>query len=200
MFSLGKIRKERKRVRKLHILAIAATAFGATALACSATSAFAGGPELVTLEDGSKTQKGAKDDGGKWMTPDGDPTYRVKADGILDWYSYSGFRRYHSECHVCHGPEGEGSTYAPALKDSLKTMNYTDFIGVVASGRIRHVPGGGESVMPALGDNKNVMCYVDDIYIYLKALSDGAVGRGRPKGRDDKPAAAQQFDKACFGE
>ncbi len=190
---------ERKRVTKSHILLIAATVMSAATLTMATLPALANGPEMVTLEDGSKTQKGAKDDGGKWMTPDGDPTYRVKADGILDWYTYSGFRRYHSECHVCHGPEGEGSTYAPALKDSLKTMSYSDFVGVVASGRERTTPDGAKSVMPALGDNKNVMCYIDDMYVYLKALADGAIGRGRPKGRDDKPQAAQDYDKACFG-
>lgn len=179
-------------------LAIAAMSLLGTVWFAS-VPASAVGPEMVTLPDGSKTQKGAKDENGKWMTPDGEPTYRVKPDGILDWYAYSGFRRYHSECHVCHGPEGEGSTYAPALKDSLKTLSYGDFIGVVASGRVRHLPGGQESVMPALGDNKNVMCYVDDIYIYLKARSDGAVGRGRPVGRDEKPEAAKEYDKACFG-
>jgi methanol metabolism-related c-type cytochrome len=189
----------RKRVTRLKFLACAA-AFTVGAAALVAGSAYAAGPEMVTLEDGSKTQKGAKPEDGKWMTPDGDPTYHVKPDGTIDWYAYSGFRRYHSECHVCHGPEGEGSTYAPALKDSLKTMSYGDFIGVVASGRIRHLPGGQESVMPALGDNKNVMCYIDDIYVYLKARADGAIGRGRPRGRDDKPQAAKDYDSACFGE
>lgn len=189
----------RKRVTRLKSLAIAAAVLSAGLTGLAVTSANAVGPEMVTLPDGSKTQKGAKDENGKWMTPDGDPTYRVKPDGILDWYAYSGFRRYHSECHVCHGPEGEGSTYAPALKDTLKTMSYSDFIGVVASGRERTTPDGAKSVMPALGDNKNVMCYIDDIYVYLKALADGAIGRGRPKGRDDKPQAANDYDKACFG-
>lgn len=184
---------------RLKSLAIAAAVLSAGLTGLAVTSANAVGPEMVTLPDGSKTQKGAKDENGKWMTPDGDPTYRVKPDGILDWYAYSGFRRYHSECHVCHGPEGEGSTYAPALKDTLKTMSYSDFIGVVASGRERTTPDGAKSVMPALGDNKNVMCYIDDIYVYLKALADGAIGRGRPKGRDDKPQAANDYDKACFG-
>jgi mono/diheme cytochrome c family protein len=61
----------------------------------------------------------------RWLTApmmqedegNGDPTYKVAQDGTVDWYLYSGFRRYHSECHVCHGPDGEGSTYAPALKN-----------------------------------------------------------------------------------
>jgi hypothetical protein len=63
------------------------------------------------------------------------PDLQGRADGTVDWYTYSGYRRYHSECHVCHGPTAMGSTYAPALKNSLKTMSYGDFLGVVASGR-----------------------------------------------------------------
>jgi len=50
-----------------------------------------------------------QDDKGKYLDGKGDPTYNVKPDGMVDWYTYSGFRRYHSECHVCHGPDAEGS-------------------------------------------------------------------------------------------
>lgn len=135
---------------------------------------------------------------GKWTTKDGSPTYNIEADGKMDWFTYSGFRRYHSECHVCHGPEAQGSTYAPALVDSVKTMDYGKFLGIVASGQ-ENVRFQGNSVMPALGDNKNVMCYIDDIYIYIKALSDGAIPRGRPGGRVDKTAVQGENEKACTG-
>ena len=54
-----------------------------------------------------------------------DKPYEV-VDGVVDWYTYSGFRRYHSECHVCHGPDGMGSSFAPALLDSLKATERTD--------------------------------------------------------------------------
>lgn len=179
-----------------------AAAVGLAALSGS-TGAFAADESvsapMVTNDDGSKMQKGAVAKDGKWTLPDGSPTYHINKDHTLDWYAYSGFRRYHSECHVCHGPEGEGSTYAPGLVNSLKTMSYTDFLGVVASGRIRN-EAGTEFVMPALGDNKNVMCYIDDIYVYLKARADGAVPRGRPPGRDDKPKTAVEYDKQCLGE
>ena len=74
---------------------------------------------------------------GKYFTADDIPTYNVQADGTVDWYTYSGFRRYHSECHVCHGPDGLGSTYAPALADSLRTMSYDAFLEVVINGRER---------------------------------------------------------------
>jgi hypothetical protein len=53
--------------------------------------------------------------------------------------------------------------------------------------------------MPSLGTNKNVMCYIDDIYVYLKARSDGAVGRGRPAKHQPKTAAAKAAEKSCMG-
>ncbi len=34
--------------------------------------------------------------------------------------TYSGWRRYHAECHVCHGPNADGSSIAPALKDPFR--------------------------------------------------------------------------------
>jgi methanol metabolism-related c-type cytochrome len=139
-----------------------------------------------------------KSENGKYLDKEGNPTFKVAPDGTVDWYTYSGFRRYHSECHVCHGPDGMGSTYAPALKDSLKTMSYADFLGVVATGR-QNVSSSQENVMPAFGDNKNVVCYLDDIYVYLRARASDAVGRGRPAKHEDKPPAVQKAEDACMG-
>jgi methanol metabolism-related c-type cytochrome len=140
-----------------------------------------------------------KSEDGKYMDKEGSPTFKVGADGSVDWYTYSGYRRYHSECHVCHGPDGMGSTYAPALQDSLKTMSYPDFLGVVASGR-KNVSSSQENVMPAFGDNPNVACYMDDLYLYLRARASDAVGRVRPARHEDKPPAAQQAEDACMGK
>jgi len=148
----------------------------------------------VVVAETAKTEKN-----GKWQTADGNPTYNIASDGTVDWYTYSGFRRYHSDCHTCHGPDGEGSTYAPGLVDSLKNMNYPEFMLIVAIGR-QVVRSDKESVMPAFGNNRNVACYLEDIYIYLKARADDAVPRGRPAKRVDKPAAAEEHEKACFGE
>lgn len=144
------------------------------------------------------TQPGAKFQDGKWVLPDGTPTFNVK-DGSVDWQTYSGYRRYSSECHVCHGPDGEGSSYAPALAQSLKTMDYAAFLQVVASGKNDN-SGGTQFVMPALGDNKNVMCYVDDIYVYLKARAANAVPRGRPDKHADKPKEASAAENSCLGQ
>jgi len=137
------------------------------------------------------------DEDGKYFTANDEPIYKITEDGTVDWYTYSGFRRYHSECHVCHGPEASGSTFAPALKDSLKTMSYETFLETVASGRERTTPDGSISKMPALGDNVNVWCYIDDIYVYLKARASGTLPPGRPTKRADKPQSAKDFENDC---
>ncbi len=180
-------------------------ALSATALI--AGSVLIGGVSMVSAEatktdDGSVVAgKGAEfdEDEGKWFLESGDPTYRIKEDGTVDFLTYRGFQRYHAECHVCHGPEGVGSTYAPALIDSLKKLSYSDFIGVVASGRTVKFSNGELSVMPAFGDNVNVMCFLDGIYTYLKARSDGSLGRiGRPASKDPKPKAVGEAESACL--
>jgi methanol metabolism-related c-type cytochrome len=152
----------------------------------------------IALAEPPGDPKAVSNEDGKYVDANGDPTFNVDADGTVDWYTFSGYRRYHSDCHVCHGPAGQGSSYAPALIDSLKTTSYTDFLEVVTNGR-QKVGAAQNSVMPAFGLNKNVMCYVDDIYIYLRARANGAGGTGRPPKKADKPAAFEEAEKACMG-
>ena len=101
-------------------------------------------------------------------------------DGKVDQGTYNGWRRYHASCHTCHGPDGLGSSYAPNLVDSLKTISYDEFAEVVINGR-QNVNTGQQSVMPAFGEVMDVATYLDDIYAYLEARADGALGRGRPQ-------------------
>ena len=150
------------------------------------------------LADGSGDPGAVKNEDGKYLDKDGNPTFKIGSDGTVDWYTYSGFRRYHSECHVCHGPDGEGSTYAPGLRKSLLTVSYGDFLGVVASGR-KNVSTSQESVMPAFGDNPNVACYMDDLFVYLRARANDALPRGRPPKREDKPATYAKAEASCIG-
>jgi methanol metabolism-related c-type cytochrome len=140
-----------------------------------------------------------KEEDGKHFDKDGTPTFKIGADGAVDWYTYSGYRRYHSECHVCHGPDGEGSTYAPSLKDSVKKLSYGEFFEVVVNGR-QEVGTAQQQVMPAFGLNANVMCYLDDIYVYLRARGENAVGRVRPAKRAAKPEAFDKAESICLGE
>jgi methanol metabolism-related c-type cytochrome len=150
------------------------------------------------VTDGSGDPTAVKSDDGKWSDKDGNPTFKVEKDGSVDWYTYVGFNRYSSECLRCHGPDGLGSTYAPALTDSMKHLNYTDFYAVVAGGK-KDVSASQELVMPANGENKNVMCFIDAIYAYLRARADDAVGRGRPEKHAPKPAAYTKAEDECMG-
>ena len=152
----------------------------------------------MAFADGPGDPAAVKSEDGKYLDKQGNPTYKIQADGTVDWYTYSGYRRYHSECHVCHGPDGMGTSYAPALKDSLKTMGYGDFLSIVASGR-KNVNTAQENVMPAFGANPNVACYMDDIYVYLRARANDALGRVRPAKHEDKSPAYAAAENSCMG-
>lgn len=181
------------RGRANRLLAVSALAFCAALAASEVSRADPAAPASAAPAEAAPAPVD-----GKYTTADGAPTYHVGPDGKVDWYTYSGFQRYSAECLRCHGPDGMGSSYAPALKDSLKTLSYTDFLGIVANGR-KNLGAGQEKVMPQLGLDKNVMCFIDDIYVYLKARSDGAVGRGRPPGHDPKPKAWEEAEDSCMG-
>ena len=63
----------------------------------------------------------------------------------------------------------------------------------------KNVTTAQENVMPAFGLNPNVMCFLDDIYAYLKARSDDAIGRGRPAKHSAKPPEAKEHEDSCLG-
>jgi len=174
-------------IRKLTAMA-AVLAFGAgTALPAGAQD------DQALIE----TVAPAYEQGGRYFTEYDIPTYKIDEDGTVDWPTFSGFRRYHSECHVCHGPDGMGSTYAPPIKDAVMDITYYEFMATVASGK--NLDGSGNSVMPALGDNRNVMCYIDDIYAYLRARGTGDLPRGRPAKKDRPSDAFREAENACMG-
>ena len=108
-----------------------------------------------------------------------DKPYTVK-DGKVDRATYNGWRRYTESCLRCHGPDGAGSSYAPDLTDSLKHLSEDQFKEVVINGRV-NVGTRDQNVMPAFGTVEDVALYIDDIYSYLKARSDGVLSRGRPE-------------------
>jgi mono/diheme cytochrome c family protein len=101
-----------------------------------------------------------------------DKLYRI-IDGKVDERVYNGFRRYHAGCNHCHGPDGVGSSFAPALVEKLPDVQA--FRRIVREGQAK-----GLSVMKGFADDPNIAPYVDDIYAYLQARADGALGRGRP--------------------
>lgn len=157
-------------------------------------------------KDNKAVQDAAKELGltftdGRYKNKDGDPSPAVSKDYKVDWATWQGFRRYHDACHVCHGPNALGSTFAPSLADSLKTMDYATFYGIVVGGQERDA-GGTKYIMPAFGEDKNVMCYLDDIYTYIKARSlnnegKGGMPAGRPAGREDIAEVTKKAALEC---
>ncbi len=109
--------------------------------------------------------------------------YRVE-NGRVDRETFNGYRRYGNSCMQCHGPDGSGSSYAPNLVESLKNMTQEQFNETVINGR-QNVTQSQQNVMPAFGHVEDVALYINDIYGYLKARSDGALGRGRPQRMDN---------------
>jgi methanol metabolism-related c-type cytochrome len=136
---------------------------------------------------------------GIWQDKAGNPTFKVGKDGTVDWYTSVGYLQYGANCLVCHGPDALGSSYAPNLTESLKSLSYAEVYGIIVSGK-RDVSSSQDLVMPAWGNNKNVMCHINAIYVYLRARSDGAVGRGRPSKVGPKPAGFDKQEDACFGD
>jgi methanol metabolism-related c-type cytochrome len=140
-------------------------AAGNKALAAAAFIAAALGLHAANAADQAKTSE--------------DKPYTVK-DGKVDKNTYNGWRRYTESCLRCHGPDGAGSSYGPDLTESLKQLSKEQFNEVVVNGR-QNVNTANTNVMPPFGTAEDVMLYLDDIYAYLKARSDGVLGRGRPE-------------------
>ena len=135
---------------------------------------------------------------GMWQDKDGNPTPHFAKDGTMDWFTFSGYRRYGANCLQCHGPDALGSSYAPSLVDALKTLDYGTFLQTVAAGK-KDVNNSSNLVMPSFGDNKNVQCYVNDIYVYLRARALGLLDRQRPSKHEDKPEIYGAQETACLG-
>lgn len=147
--------------------------------------------------DGSGDPKPVTSQDGEYFDKDGTPTFHIE-NGTVDWYTYSGYLRYGANCLSCHGPDGLGSSYAPSLVDALKTLNYGDFLATVAGGK-KAVSNSQNLVMPSFGENKNVMCYINPIFVYLRARADGALGRQRPDKHELKPEAFSKAEDQCMG-
>lgn len=116
-------------------------------------------------------------------TPSEDELYErpyigeICGDNVVSRKLYNGARRYGNFCHRCHGEAGLGSSFAPSLVDSLRRLSREQFEDVVVNGR-KNLVAGQEKVMPSFGHVTDVMLYLEDIYAYLKAVSDGELKPG----------------------
>ncbi len=141
---------------------------------------------------GAPEQSAVREIDGKYYDAEGNPTFKVHWDGTVDWYTFSGYQHFTSTCLVCHGLDATGSTFAPALANSLKKLSYAGFVTTLTTGR-------KNNAMPSFRQNKNVMCHLDSIYVYLSARARRAVEGGKPEKHEPKPAAASKAEDECFG-
>jgi mxaJ protein len=98
--------------------------------------------------------------------------------GNVDAKTYTGWLRYSAFCQTCHGTGGMGSAIAPDLTRALKSLDKRQFETIVSCGLKGNL---GTGVMPAWGDNPNIRPYIENLWIYLSARADGALGPGRPQ-------------------
>jgi hypothetical protein len=135
-------------------------------------------------------------------------TYRV-VDGKVDAGTYAGWFTFNLSCQICHGQDATGTHLAPDLKQSLKNMSRAEFTNkVLARYRILGTPPDkpvdeamresvidevlkqrrgerGRLLMPVWLDDPGMKPHILDLYAYLKARSDGALGPGRPRMMDE---------------
>ena len=154
-----------------------------SAAAAAASAAAAAESATAAAESAAAAASVAKASGEVGPTTDAasaGPQYKV-VDGMVDKPTFNGYRRFHGTCHACHGQDAAGGSFAPSLVESLKTLDYAGFVKVVMEGRQVDSGSGGTSAMPAFANDPNITKHLDDIYAYVKARSDGAIGTGRPK-------------------
>ena len=96
----------------------------------------------------------------------------------IDLWLTRGYRAF-SQCQVCHGLDGSGSTIGPSLLDKMQEIDRARFMEVVAKGMQGQI-----GVMPGWENNPNVMKYVDQLYAYLMARSDRVLPGGKLKRYD----------------
>ena len=118
-------------------------------------------------------------------------TYNIHPDGTVDWvYRIPASVVIIRIVMCCHGPNGDGSSYAPALANSLKTLSYADFVNIVTNGRKQTSTKPTIKSCSSFASNVNVMGYLDDIYVYLRARSNNSHPwvAARPRGEDKSDA------------
>lgn len=106
---------------------------------------------------------------GNYLHADNKP-YSI-VNGKVDGKTFQGWQTFKSTCGLCHGDSGQGNP-APALNERLRVLSKEQFVNIVTNGK---------GLMPPWKTNSEVMDNLDNIYGYLKARADKALGAGQPE-------------------
>ena len=140
-------------------------------------------PSLVNVKESAKKKRAP---------------YTVVDGNKVDDSTYVGWRLFNSTCFVCHGKHATGSDIAPNLLVKLEGMSSRKFRKKVLSKYFAKVnlddPNrrmafleqiSAEDAkgfkMPTWDEDPNIRPHIADLYAYLKARSDGALGEVRPE-------------------
>jgi hypothetical protein len=133
-------------------------------------------------------------------------TYKIEK-GRVDRNTYLGWKLFHTTCFTCHGRDATGTEVAPDLTQRIKSISPRDFATKVMTSYRIIVPSGdmsgnessgyreavieevlrkqrgekGTVTMPAWESDPKVKPHILDLYAYLNARADGALGPGKPK-------------------
>jgi mono/diheme cytochrome c family protein len=132
--------------------------------------------------------------------------YRVQ-DGKVDANTFQGWRIYHSACYLCHGTDAAGTQAAPSLLKRMEALTPEEFAqavlvryrlfamqpgdgsveqreqareAIVAEVKSKQRGRKGQINMPAWETDAQVNAHILDLYAYLSARADGAIGSDRP--------------------
>lgn len=132
--------------------------------------------------------------------------YRVDGNRV-DQQTFLGWNLYHNTCVGCHGVDATGTSMAPDLTVSVAHMSPLEFQTKVLQRYLISLPqaeaaaddrtalrraliaeinkqqarDSGATAMPRWEHNPVVKQRVQDIYRYLRARADGALGTGKPE-------------------
>jgi mono/diheme cytochrome c family protein len=109
-------------------------------------------------------------------------TYHAPARDTVSQGVYQGWKQYALHCARCHGDWGVGTSFAPALTESVKptgTMPTLEvFLQTACAGRL-------DKGMPAWCAVGLEIGTIQQIHAYLVDRSVGKIGLGRPAVRED---------------
>ncbi|MDO8825308.1 cytochrome c [Methylophaga sp.] len=113
---------------------------------------------------------------GLWFEPvQAQAGYKVTEGNKLDPQTYHGYVLYRNWCARCHGTFAQGLA-GPNLANSLNQSSKEEFMQILFKGK-----KGRSGVMPGFQDNPQIVNGREQLYSYLRARADNAIGPVPPE-------------------